>query len=297
MITILGATGRVGGQIAGILKKRGVSVRLVARSADKLRALVGRRADAMAGDAKDTQFLVKAFQGADAVFTLLPPDPAAVDFHHYADRVGESIARALEISRIGHVVNLSSIGAELPAGTGPIAALHRQEERLNAVSGLNVLHLRAAYFMENLLANIALIRAQGMNGTAIRGDLKMPMIATKDIAAFAAERLLKRDFTGSSVRYLLGKKDLTLSEATMNIGIKIGKPNLPYIAFSYADAGQGMVQAGLSRHVSDLYVEMSRAFNDGRITANRSAENTTATSFSEFCDAVFVPLYMGKMAA
>ena len=297
MITILGATGHVGGIVAGMLKKSGVPVRLVARSADKLRARVGRRADAMAGDAQDTAFLVKAFQGSDAVFTLLPPDPAAADFHQYADRVGESIARALEISRIDHVVNLSSIGAELSAGTGPIAALHRQEERLNTISGLNVTHLRAAYFMENLLMNIPLIRSQGMNGTALRGDLKMPMIATKDIAAFAAERLVKRDFARSSVRYLLGREDLTMSEATMTIGIKIGKPNLPYIAFSYAEAQQGMERSGLSRDVSRLYLEMSRAFNERRIIARRSAENTTATSFSEFCDEVFVPLYMGKIAA
>jgi uncharacterized protein YbjT (DUF2867 family) len=194
-------------------------------------------------------------------------------------------------------VNLSSIGADLTSGTGPIAALHRQEQRLNTISGLNVMHLRAAYFMENLLANIPLIRSQGMNGTAVRGDLKMPMIAARDIAAFAAAGLLKRDFTGSSVRYLLGKEDLTMSEATMTIGIKIGKPNLPYIAFSYADAEQGMAKSGLSVDMSRLYVEMSRAFNEGRIVAKRSRESTTATSFSEFCDAAFVPLYMGKLAA
>jgi uncharacterized protein YbjT (DUF2867 family) len=251
----------------------------------------------MAGDAGDTEFLVKAFQGADAVFTLLPPDPAAADYHQYADRIGESIARALEISRIDHVVNLSSIGAEMPSGTGPIAALHRQEERLNTIAGLNVLHLRAAYFMENVLMNIPLIKSQGMNGTAIRGDLKMSMIATKDIAAFAAERLWKRDFPGSSVRYLLGKEDITLSEATMTIGIRIGKPNLPYLAFSYADAEEGMVRSGLSRNMSKVYVEMNRAFNEGRIGAKRSAENTTQTSFSEFCEEIFVPLYMGKVAA
>lgn len=297
MITILGATGHVGGHLVRMLKTGGEKLRLVARSADGLRPLVGRRAEAMAGDARDMEFLVKAFQGSAAVFTLIPPDPVAADFNLYADQIGESIARALEIVRIDHVVNLSSVGADLPAGTGPIAALHRQEVRLNRVPGLNVLHLRAAYFMENLLMNIGLIRSRGVNGGALRGDLKMAMIATNDIAVFAAERLLRRDFTGSAIQALLGKEDLTPGEATMTIGIKIGKPNLPYIAFSYDDAEKSMVQAGLSPDMSRLYVEMSRAFNEGRIQLKRSAKSTTPTSFTEFCDQVFVPLYMGKKAA
>jgi hypothetical protein len=151
--------------------------------------------------------------------------------------------------------------------------------------------------MENLLMNIGLIRTQGMNGTALRGDLKIPFIASRDIAAFAAERLAKRDFSGSSVRELLGKEDLSMHEATMTIGIRIGKPNLTYVTFPPSDAERGMVQAGLSKDMSRLYVEMSRAFNEGAIRVRRSPESTTATSFKEFCDEVFVPLYMGKKAA
>lgn len=297
MITLLGATGHVGGKIAEILKKQGQKVRMVARNADNLRPLVAKKAEAMAGDILDTEFLVKALKGSDAVFTLIPPDPVAADFLAYADRVVESIVRALEIERIEQVVNLSSVGAELPGGTGPITALHRMEERLNKIPGLNVVHVRAGYFMENLLMNIDMIRAQGMNGSAVRGDLKIPMVATKDIASFAAERLVIRDFRGSSVQYLLGREDLSLSEATMTIGIKIGKPNLPYVMFTYADAEQGMARAGLSPDMARLYVEMSRAFNDGRILARRTPQFTTSTSFKEFCDEVFVPLYMGKKAA
>jgi uncharacterized protein YbjT (DUF2867 family) len=251
----------------------------------------------MAGDIGDTEFLVKAVRGSEGVFTLIPPDPSAEDFLAYSDRIGESIARAIEIARVDYAVNLSSIGAGLKEGTGPIVALHRQEERLNRIPGLNVIHLRAGYFMENLLMNIGLIRTQGMIGSAVRGDIKIQLIATTDIAAFAADRLQKRDFRGSSVRYLLGPEDLTLSEATMTIGIKIGQPNLVYAAFSYADAEQAMTRAGLSADMSRRYVEMSRAFNEGRIIARRSPGSTTATSLNEFCDEVFVPLYMGRKAA
>lgn len=297
MITILGATGNVGGKIADIMISKGKPVRLVARSVEKLRQRVGKRSAAMAGDAMDTEFLVKAFQGSAAVFTLIPPYPHAADFLDYAGRIGESIARALEIARIDYCVNLSSIGAELPSGTGPIQALHDQEERLNRVPGLNVIHLRAAFFMENLLTGISMIRDNGIQGSGLRGDLKIPMIATEDIASFAADRLILRDFKGSSVRYLLGRQDLSMNEATMTIGIKIGKPNLRYVMFSYEDLGREMVRSGLSQDMTKLYLEMNMAFNEGRITAKRAADNTTPTGFDRFCEDTFVPLFMQKRAA
>lgn len=298
MITILGATGNVGGKIAGILIKKGEPVRLVARSAEHLRPLAGKQAETLAGDALDTDFLVKAFTGADAVFSLVPPNPKAEKFMSYADSIGGSIARALELAKVKYVVNLSSVGADLPEGTGPIAGLHHQEARLNRIKGLYVLHLRPATFMENLLMNLDLIKTRGVTGNSIRGDLKFPMIATKDIAAYAAERLVRRDFTGSSVHYLLGRRDLSLIEATEIIGRKINKPGLSYTMFPYADAEKGLVAMGLSADVSRVYVEMGRAFNDDLIKyEQRTAENTTPTSFEEFCDDVFVPAFTQKKAA
>ncbi len=298
MIAIMGATGNVGGKIAALLAKKNEPIRVIARSADRLRPLAGKTVTAFAGDANDTEFLVNAFTGADAVFALIPPDPKAPDFMRYADTIGESIARALEIVKMKHVVYLSSVGGELAgAETGPIKALHNMEERLNTIKGLNVAHLRAAYFMENLLGNIDLIRTKGITGSAIRGDLKMAMIATKDIAAYAADRLVKRDFTGSSVHYLLGERDLTLTGASGIIGSKISKPGLSYIMFPYSEAEKAMIGMGLSPDMSRTYVEMARAFNEGKIKTKRTKGNTTPTSIEMFCDEVFVPAFTQKKAA
>ncbi len=298
MITILGATGQVGGKLADVLIKKGEKVRLVARSGDRLLPFVGRQAQAFAGDAMDTEFLVKAFKGVDAVFTLIPPNLTAQNLMSYADKIGESIARAVEIARVKYVVNLSSSGAELPGGTGPILGLHNMEERLNRIKGLNVRHVRAAFFMENLLWNIDLIRSKGVNGEVIRGDLKLPMIATRDIASYAADRLMMRDFSGSSVRYLLGQRDVSMIEATEIIGGKINKPGLAYIMVPYDEAEKGIVAMGLSPDVSRLFVEMGRAFNEGRIKSDaRTPENTTPTSFEAFCDEVLVPAYAHRKAA
>jgi uncharacterized protein YbjT (DUF2867 family) len=298
MITILGATGHVGGKIAENLIKKGEKVRLVARSADKLRPFVNNQAQALAGDAMDTEFLVKAFKDADAVFTLLPTDFKAEKFLDYADKISESIGSALEIARVNHVVNLSSAGAELTGGTGLLVGMNRLEERLNRIKGLNVRHIRAEFFMENLLYSIELIRSKNINSDTIRGDLKLQMIAIKDVAAYAAERLAKRDFAGSSVRYLLGRRDLSMIEATEIIGSKINKPGLVYVMSPYEEAKKEMIAMGMSRDVARLFTEMSMAFNEGRIKTDlRNAENTTPTSFEEFCDEVFVPAYRQAKAA
>jgi uncharacterized protein YbjT (DUF2867 family) len=299
MIAIVGATGRVGGKITAALAKRNEAIRIISRTADRMRPLVSKTVKAFAGDVRETEFLAKAFQNVDAVFTMVPPNPTAPDFLLYADAVIESIARALELAKVKYVVNLSSIGGELAnESTGPIKGLHRMEERLNRIDGLNVLHVRAGYFMENLLMNIGLIGSKGITGSAVRGDLKIAMIATKDIAEYSAERLAKRDFTGSTVHYLLGQRDLTLSEATGIIGSKLSNPGLSYVMFPYDEAEKSMVSMGLSSDMSRSYVEMARAFNEGTIRAEtRSVGNTTRTPIESFCDEVFIPAFTHQKAA
>jgi len=238
----------------------------------------------------DTPELIRAFTGARAVFTMIPPDYHAPDFRAYQNSVGESIATAIEKAGVKHVVNLSSQGGELPDGTGLIKGLHDQEERLNKLEGAHILHLRPTYFMENLLSFVDMIRASDMTGSAIDGALNFPMIATRDIAAFAVERLLNKDFTGITVKDLLGQRDLSMYEATRIIGRKIGKPDLSYTRFTYDDTRKAMVGAmGFSPDVADLFVEMSRAINEGMLKTPRTAENTTETPFEDFAD-IFVKM-------
>jgi len=292
MLVITGATGKTGSKITELLLDKGHGVRVIGRDAGKLKGFTVKGAEAAVGDMADKAFLAKAFSGADAVFALIPPNFGAADFRAYQKTIGESVAAAVKVSGVKYVVNLSSQGAHLPDKTGPVAGLHDQEKRLNDLEGVNVLHLRPTYFMENLLVNIDMIRKMNIMGSAVRGDIQFAMIATKDIAAYAAERLVKRDFTGKSVVDLLGQRDLSLDEAAAIIGKKLGKPDLKYVAFPYEDAEKGMVAMGLSADLSRLYVEMSRALNDGLFAVNipRTKENTTQTAFETFAD-LFAVVY------
>jgi uncharacterized protein YbjT (DUF2867 family) len=185
MITIMGATGHTGRTIAEILLGYGEKVRVLSRAEKHLEPLIQRGAEPAIGVASDRAYLIKAFRGADAVYALIPPNMTAPDFRAYQDNIGESTAAALAESGVGYVVFLSSIGAHLPEGTGPIVGLHRQEERLRKVSDLNVLSLRPGYFFENHFGTLGLIKAQGIDGGALAPDLAFPQIATRDIAAIS----------------------------------------------------------------------------------------------------------------
>jgi uncharacterized protein YbjT (DUF2867 family) len=283
MFVVMGASGHTGKVVAETLLERGEKVRVLGREPGKLAALASRGAEVAVGDAADPAFLARALAGAEGAYTLIPPDVRAPDFRAYQDRIGEATAEGLRRSGVKRVVLLSSVGAELPSGTGPIAGLHAQEERLRGL-GVDVLLLRPGYFFENLYASVPLIRSQGVNGGAIAPDVKFAMIATRDIGVAAASALLARDFAGVQVRNLLGPRDLSLGEATRILGERIGKPGLPYVQFPYEAFQGALEQAGLSKDLARLYAEMSRAFNEGLVkpVGGRTPASTTPTTFESF---------------
>jgi hypothetical protein len=186
-------------------------------------------AEAFTGDVSDAAALTKAFTGARAAYLLLPPITSRED----QERESDAIAQAVTESGLRYAVHLSSYGAHVPEGTGPVTGLHSSEQKLNAIGGLNVLHLRAAYFMENNLAAISMIQEMGSFGHALLPDLRLPMMATRDVGDYAAQRLLDLDFPGKQTRELLGERDLSMTEATEIIARGIGKPDLGYVQFPY----------------------------------------------------------------
>ncbi|MBI5576311.1 MAG: NAD(P)H-binding protein [Deltaproteobacteria bacterium] len=290
---ICGATGNIGSRIVGKLLDAGEPVRAIARERVRLGPLASKGAEPWPGDIGDPAFLERVLAGARGAFVLIPPKHDAPDFRKYQDRIGDSIVSALEKAHVPRVVILSSIGANLSEGTGPVLGLHDLELKSKKVRDTAFVCLRPAYFMENHLWSISAIRENGVNGSPVRPDVPIPMVATKDIAGRAARLLLEGKFTGHSVQYLLGPRDLTLSEATRIIGAAIGKPDLRYVQFPEDEARKAMARMGLSDSVIEAFLEMERGFNAGRIqaTQERNAENTTPTPLEEFVKTVFAPAY------
>ncbi len=299
MYVIIGATGNTGSVVANKLLAQGKKVRVVGRNAGHLAQFTAKGAEPLVGNVTDKNTVTKAFTGAQAAYVMLPPDPSVQDFVAHADQITETLASAIEKSGVKHVVSLSSVGADKPKNTGPIVGLHRLEDRLNRISGLNALHLRAAYFMENTLGQADAIAQMGSVAGSISPELKFPIIATRDIGVFAADVLSRLNFAGHQVQELLGPRDLSYGEITAIIGKAIGKSDLKYAKLTSEQFRGVLVQMGMSQNFADLLSEMTESMNSGHIKAlePRSSRNTTPTSYETFVTDTFLPGYQRKRAA
>src|ERR1700683_4883492 len=291
MIVVTGATGRTGRAATEALLAKGEKVRLVGRDARKMTPFVELGAEPFVGNVEDVVSMTEAFNGASAVHLVLPEDISQQDLRAHQERVSDSYAAAIANAHVEFVVNLSSIGAQHAKNTGPIVGLHNQEQKLNRVAGLNVLHLRAAYFMENLFMSIAPLRSTGTVPGGLRAETPMPWISTQDIGRYAATRLAARDFSGSSTQELHGQRDISMKEAALIVGNSIGKPGLEYLQVPSMMLEQALLNSGLPKKSAELIIEMWDGANAGLMAPQeeRSAKNTTPTTLESFVARAFAP--------
>jgi uncharacterized protein YbjT (DUF2867 family) len=296
MYVITGATGHTGSTIAEKLIGAGKKVRVISRNAKHLEKFTQQGAEAFVGDVSDVAAVTKAFSGAEAVYLMIPPSADQADYRAYQERVNDAYAAAVKSNNTKYAVVLSSFGADKAEKTGPVVGLHNLETKLEGVANLNALFLRPGYFMENLLPQIGVINTFGFMAGPVKADLQLPMIATHDIGAVAAEALSKLDFSGKSHRELHGARDLNYDEAAKIIGNGIGKPSLAYQQLPPAQLKPAFIQMGMSASVADLILEMADALNTGHMKMQepRSAKNTTPTTIEQFVKEAFVPAFRGK---
>lgn len=298
MHVVLGATGKTGSVAAEKLLANGKEVRVIGRDAQRLDKFKAQGAQVAIADATDSAALTKAFARAAAAYVMIPPNIASPDPLSYSARVTDSIVSAIQANGVPYAVVLSSFGADKAQKTGPVVGLHQLEKKLEAIPDLNALFLRAGYFMENLLPQVGVIKSFGNMAGPVKGDLPLPMIATRDIGATAAAALLQLDFTGKISRELQGPLNVTYDEAAKVIGLAIGKPGLRYMQLPGMQLKPFLVQMGMSAKVADLVLEMSDALNSGHMRAlePRSPQNSTPTTLETFVADVFAPQYRGEAA-
>lgn len=296
MYVVTGSTGNTGSVVADRLLAAGKQVRGIGRSAERLQRLRQTGGESFVADLTDREALADAFAGAKGVYVMIPPDPSSKDFRAHQNAIIEAVAVALERSKVKYAVALSSIGADKAEKTGPVVGLHQMEERLNRITGLNVLHLRAGYFMENTLMQAGMIDPLGMAAGPLMPELKLPMIATRDIGAAAADALFALDFKSHQSRELLGPGEITMSEVASVIGKLVGKADLKYMHLPQDQVRAAMLEMGMSPDLVSLILEMSTALNTGHMKAleARNPRNTTPTSFKTFAEEEFVPEYQSR---
>jgi uncharacterized protein YbjT (DUF2867 family) len=298
MYVVVGATGHTGNVVAEKLLANREKVRVVGRDERRLERFKQRGAEAFVGDVTDASAMVRAFSGAEAAYVMIPPNISSPSVLAYQQRVSEALAAALENNGVRHTVVLSSFGADKADKTGPVVGLHTLEKKLDAIPSLNVLFMRAGYFMENILPQVNVIPSVGSMAGPVRSDLALPMIATRDIGAFAAEALSRRDFQGKQRRELLGARDVTYTQVARVVGAAIGKSDLTYKQLPAAPLKPALTQMGMSPNMADLLIEMAEALNSGhmRPLEPRSSQNTTPTTIEAFVAEVSAPAYRAKAA-
>ena len=298
MFVITGTTGNTGSAAFHLLAE-GKRVREIGRSAERLHRLEQLGGEPFVADLLDTDALTRAFEGAEAVYVWSRRTSRLRNFLEHQNAITESIASAMERAGVKYAVSLSSIGADKAEGTGPVVGLHHMEERLNRIPGLNVIHFRCGYFMENLLPQAQSIQQTGKLVGTLRPDLPLPMIATRDIGDAAAQALRRLTFTSHQTRELHGYSDVTMNMAAQVIGREIGNPNLRYEQISDEQLRGVLLQMGASEDFAAKLLEMNAALNSGHMRAleERNEHNTTPTYFEKFVHQEFLPRFLEKTGA
>ncbi len=293
MITVFGASGNTGGAVAAYLLSVGKNVRVVGRRADKLARIAHKGAEMAVGDIEDAAFVRKALTGADAAYILIPPNMVTDDFRAYQQRVVDGVVAGIESTGLRHVVLLSSIGAQHREGTGPIVALHDFEDRLKKIPSLNVLFLRAGFFMENALMGLDSAKADGVYTGIMPAEASVAMIASTDIGDYAATRLQRLDFVGKSVVHLIGPKPVSQAELVTVLGQALGKP-VRYQQVSFDDLEGGLRHAGMRPSTAALFMEMYRGAGKGLVAPEEGGVVVhTPTTFETFARQVIAPTLKG----
>jgi uncharacterized protein YbjT (DUF2867 family) len=283
MIVITGATGQVGSKIVAKLLSKGKKVKALGRNQEKLNDLKKQGAIVENAEPNDVIALTNAFKGAEVVFLILPPNFQAKNVGQFHDEIGEAQIEAIKKANVKNVIFLSSQGASEYETTGVVVGVGRHEMRLNKLENVNVLSIRPTYFMENTLALIPMIETVGFIGTPIKNNVSLGLIATEDIAEIASQKLTALDFEGKSHIDLLGDRDYNHIEVAKIIGKAFGKPELPYVEFSYEDNKAALLNYGISESMADYFNKLYKGINDGVfITAKRTPETTTPTSYETF---------------
>lgn len=288
-------SGNIGRALASLLLDAGEPVTVISRSADKVRDLTDRGARLVEGSTDDDAVLAQALTGATALYWVTPP-PSRPGYIEWAVGAAEAAARAARQAGVRHVVVQSSVGAHTGRGTGPVGALLEVE---NAFTKLipHVAILRAGFFMENFLRDAQSI-AGGAIYSALPGDVPVPIVATRDIAARAASYLLSLgSWSGHHIAGVHGPRDLSQNQVVAQLAKSLGR-SIQYVQVSVDAARQAMLGFGMPDWLAGLYAEMYQSVCDGRMASAepRTPETTTPTTLHAFIETVLRPAITGMPA-
>lgn len=274
MYVVAGATGRVGSATARGLVAAGAEVRVMVRRRADADAWEAQGAEAWVVGLGERAALGDALEGCSGFFVLLPFDLTIDDLDTHADTLIASIAGAVSDQRVPHVVMLSSGGADLAQGTGPITGLHRLEHALLA-TGATVTTLRSGHFQEKVADVLGAARDAGVYPVfAASADMPHPMVATQDLGAIAAQALLSAPASSDAVD-VLGPLYSERDVATV-LGNALGR-DLHVVTIPEDGWAEALADAGFRPHIAESLAELYRADEAGLLAPRGDRRLDVAT--------------------
>ena len=265
-IIVTGSLGHISKPLVEKLTAEKHDVTVISSKVDRKSEIESLGATAAIGSVSDLAFVTNIFNGADAVYTMVPPTFSASDWKQHIAGIGKIYAQAIAATGVKNVVNLSSMGAHMPEGCGPVSGLYHVEQALNGLEGVNVKHLRPGFFYYNFLANIGMVKHMGIIGGNYGEGAKLVLANPADIADAAAAEFLNLSFRGKSITYVVSDEKTT-DEVASILGTAVGKPDLKWINFSDEDSVGGMLQNGVPLDIAKNYAEMGAAMRSGEMAS------------------------------
>lgn len=293
MIVITAPTSNIGSQVVSRLLDAGEALRLVARDPARLPEHVRASAEVVQGSHADAGVIDQAFTGADAVFWLVPSDPAALSVRASYVDFSRPACDAFARHGIQRVVGISALGrgTAQAAEAGPVTASLEMDD-LIAASGVPYRALTMPSFMDNVARQVVPIRDQGAFFSPIAGDRRLPSCATRDIAEVAAEWLRRDGWSGCEEVPVLGPEDLSADDQAQIMSEVLGRPvrfqQIPPEAFRSNLLDRGMTEP-MAQAMLDMYLAKQAGLDDG---VERTPQNSTPTTFREWCQDTLKPAVM-----
>ncbi len=317
-IVLTGGAGRITKPLALKLLKEGHAVIIITRSAEHVAELTDPEVGGMAavGSINDVDFLTKTFTDAEAVYLMVPPDFDKEGLEDWKKQ-GEIYATAVRNSGVKRVVTLSSIGAHLPEGAGPVSGLYHVEQALNNLEGVAVTHVQAAYLYYNFLEMTDMVKHMNTIGENYGGEgFRLAMVDATDVADVIADELTllfdadagikdvpeavanelnQPQPTHYTIRYAVSD-ERTPNEIASVLGSAVGKPDLKWTVFTDEQAVQGMVQGGVPQKMAESLAEMGHSMHTGKmleVYQQEKPEITGKVKLEDFAQEQFAPKYNG----
>ncbi|WP_037568443.1 NAD(P)H-binding protein [Phaeacidiphilus oryzae] len=292
MLVITAPTGQIGRQVLEKVLEGNQPVRVVVRDPGRLPQPVRERVEVVQGTHSDPAVLSEAFAGADTVFWLVPPDVRAESVEGHVLGFTRPACDAIKDQGVRRVVGISTLGRGLAKNAGQVSAALAMDDLIEA-TGVAYRALRMPGFMENMLQQVMPLKAQGMFFTTVALDHKLPTCATRDIAGKAAGLLLDDSWSGQGSVPVLGPEDLSPEDQARIMTEVLGRPvraqRVPSDGY-LANLTRNGIAPGWARGLVDMAtaVEEQNIYN----AEPRTPENTTPTTFRQWCEEVLKPAFL-----